>query len=83
MSSLLVVLNGIAIVCRSIEGNNMNREIVFMIASVLAAPYVSFDDLGRASCPTALTIRASAIPGKWRVRGSVVRADANHERRTR
>jgi hypothetical protein len=73
MSSLLVIVNGIAIVCRSIVGNNTNREIVFMIASVLAAPCVSFDELGRASCSTALTIRASAIPGKWRVRGGVGR----------
>jgi hypothetical protein len=31
-------VSGIAIVCRSIPGNTMNRDIVSMIASVLAAP---------------------------------------------
>jgi hypothetical protein len=59
MNSLLVVVNGIAIVCRSIVGNNMNREIVIMIASVLAAPCVSFDELGRA---IARRHRRSALP---------------------
>jgi hypothetical protein len=84
-SSLLVVLNGIAIVCRSIVGNNMNREIVFMIASVLAAPSVSFDELGRASCSTALTIRAFRDPWKMAGGGShsattIADGDRSHRR---